>query len=74
MAIEPLLDLSTIDISNVVISEAKVGEMIPQTGDMRQLDYITYVSDDKQTAVGIKEVKKDEFWISVHIPGLPIYP
>ena len=74
MAIEPLLDLSTIDISNVVISAAKVGEMIPQTGYMRQLDYIAYVSDDKQTAVGIKEVKKDEFWIAGHIPGRPIYP
>jgi len=74
MAIEPLLDLSTIDLSNVVISAAKVGEMIPQTGDMRQLDYIAYVSDNKQTAVGIKEVNKDEFWIEGHIPGRPIYP
>ena len=74
MAIEPLLDLSTIDISNVVISAAKVGEMIPQTGYMRQLDYIAYVSDNKQTAVGIKEVNKDEFWIAGHIPGRPIYP
>jgi 3-hydroxyacyl-[acyl-carrier-protein] dehydratase len=74
MAIKPILDLSTIDISNVVISVEKVGEIIPQTGDMRQLDYIAYVSDDKQTAVGIKEVKKDEFWIAGHIPGRPIYP
>ena len=74
MAIEPLLDLSTIDLSNVVISAAKVGEMNPQAGDMRQLDYIAYVSDDKQTAVGIKNVKEDEFWITGHIPGRPIYP
>ncbi len=74
MAIEPLLDLSTIDLSNVVISATKVGEMNLQAGDMRQLDYIAYVSDDKRTAVGIKEVKKDEFWIAGHIPGRPIYP
>ena len=48
--------------------------MNPQAGDMRQLDYIAYVSDDKQTAVGIKNVKEDEFWITGHIPGRPIYP
>ena len=74
MAVEPLIDLSSIDLSNIVINSDKVGEMNPQAGDMRQLDYIAYVSDDKQTAVGIKNVKEDEFWITGHIPGRPIYP
>ena len=60
MAVEPLIDLSSIDLSNIVINSDKVGEMNPQAGDMRQLDHIAYVSDDKQTAVGIKNVKEDE--------------
>jgi 3-hydroxyacyl-[acyl-carrier-protein] dehydratase len=25
-------------------------------------------------AVGVKEVKEDEFWVAGHIPGRPIYP
>ena len=74
MAVEPLIDLSSIDLSNIVINSDKVGEMNPQAGDMRQLDHIAYVSDDKQTAVGIKNVKEDEFWVTGHIPGRPIYP
>jgi 3-hydroxyacyl-[acyl-carrier-protein] dehydratase len=48
--------------------------MNPQSGDMRQLNHVAYVSDDNQLAVGIKDVKDDEFWVSGHIPGRPIYP
>ncbi|MDP7009679.1 MAG: hypothetical protein QGI78_08935 [Phycisphaerales bacterium] len=74
MAIEPLLDLSSIDLSGIALSSKQVGEMNPQAGDMRQLDYVAHVSDDKQTAVGIKEVKENEFWVAGHIPGRPLYP
>jgi 3-hydroxyacyl-[acyl-carrier-protein] dehydratase len=74
MPIEPLIDITSIDLENVVISEEEVGNMNPQVGDMRQLDYIAFVSENKQTAVGIKKVKDDEFWVSGHIPDRPIYP
>jgi 3-hydroxyacyl-[acyl-carrier-protein] dehydratase len=74
MPIEPLIDITSIDLENVLISEEEVGNMNPQVGDMRQLDYIAFVSENKQTAVGIKKVKDDEFWVSGHIPDRPIYP
>ncbi|MDP7009084.1 MAG: hypothetical protein QGI78_05885 [Phycisphaerales bacterium] len=74
MAIEPILDISTIDLSHIAISEEEVGKMNPQSGDMRQLDHVSYVQEDNQLAVGIKNVKDDEFWVSGHIPGRPIYP
>jgi 3-hydroxyacyl-[acyl-carrier-protein] dehydratase len=74
MAIEPILDINTIDLTNVAITSEAVGKLNPQTGDMRQLEYVAWVSEDKQTGVGIKEVKKDEFWVAGHIPGRPIYP
>ena len=74
MPIEPLIDLSTIDLSNVAISSDEIAKMNPQTGDMRQLDYVAYINDEKTIAVGVKEVKDDEFWVKGHIPGRPIYP
>ena len=74
MAIEPLIDISTIDLGAVAISTEEVGKKNPQAGDMRQLNYVAYVREDKQLAVGIKEVKDDEFWVEGHIPGRPIYP
>ncbi len=74
MAIEPILDISTVDLAKVAISAEEVGKMNPQAGDMRQLNQVAFVRDDNQLAVGIKEVKDDEFWVTGHIPGRPIYP
>ncbi len=74
MAIEHILDIESIDLSAIAISTKKVGELNPQTGDIRQLNYVAWISEDNQSAVGIKEVKEDEFWVAGHIPGRPIYP
>lgn len=74
MAIEPLLDITTIDLEQVAMTAERVGTLNPQAGDMRQLDYVAWISEDAQIAVGIKEVKDDEFWVAGHIPGRPIYP
>ena len=74
MAFEPLIDISSIDLANSVISYEEIGKINPQAGDMRQLDYVSFVSEDKLTAVGVKEVKDNEFWVSGHIPGRPIFP
>ena len=74
MPIEPLIDLSTIDHNNIALSADEIGKMNPQAGDMRQLDYVCYLNETKTTAVGVKEVKEDEFWIPGHIPGRPLFP
>jgi 3-hydroxyacyl-[acyl-carrier-protein] dehydratase len=74
MAIEPLIDISTIDLTAVALSAEEVSKIIPQEGDMRQLNKVAYIRNDNQLAVGIKEVKEDEFWVAGHIPGRPIYP
>lgn len=74
MAVEPLIDLSTVDLSQVAITPDEIGAMNPQAGDMRQLDYVAYLNDTKTLAVGIKEVGDDEFWVAGHIPGRPLYP
>ena len=59
MPIEPLIDLSTIDHNNIALSADEIGEMNPQAGDMRQLDYVCYLNETKTVAVGVKEVKED---------------
>lgn len=74
MSVEPLIDLSTIDLTKVAITAKEIGEMNPQAGHMRQLDDICYVNDEKTVAVGRKVIRSDEFWIDGHIPGRPIYP
>ena len=48
MAIEPLIDITSVDLANVAISEDEVGNMNPQAGDMRQLTFLTSVKIYKQ--------------------------
>ena len=74
MSVEPLIDLSTIDFTQIAVSTEEIGRMNPQTGHMRQLDDIVYVNDDNTLAVGRKIVRDDEFWVEGHIPDRPIYP
>lgn len=74
MAGEPLIDLAKIDLNAVAVSPERVGELNPQSGDMRQLDHVIWVSDDCTAIVGVKQVHDREFWVSGHIPGRPLLP
>lgn len=74
VAIEPIFDISGIDLSQVAVPADKVGEMNPQCGDMRQVDYVIWTADDFTKLVGVKQVRDDEFWVPGHIPGRPLLP
>ena len=74
MATELLFDLSGIDLNQIAVSAEEVGRINPQCGDMRQLDYVIWRSNDNSRALGVKEVRPDEFWVPGHIPGRPLMP
>lgn len=69
-----LFDISEIDLDAVAVSPEQVGLINPQSGAMRHLDHVVWVSDDASQAVGVKHVKDDEFWVAGHIPGRPLLP
>lgn len=69
-----VIDISTIDLTEVAISADEVGKMLPQCGDMRHLDHIIYHTPNYSHGVGIKYVRNDEFWVPFHIPGRPLLP
>lgn len=74
MQIEPLFDLTAIDLDAVALSPDRVGEMNPQSGDMRHLDHVIWYSRDAGQILGVKYVRDDEFWVPGHIPGRPLLP
>jgi 3-hydroxyacyl-[acyl-carrier-protein] dehydratase len=74
MAGKFLFDLSNIDRTKIAVSAEEVGKLNPQCGDMRQLDYMIWLNDERTEALGVKQVKPDEFWVSGHIPGRPLMP
>lgn len=74
MAAQPVVDLSSIDLTQVAMSADEVGRINPQTGDMRQLDHVIHLDHDAGIIVGVKHVRDDEFWVPGHIPGRPLLP
>jgi 3-hydroxyacyl-[acyl-carrier-protein] dehydratase len=74
LASEPLLDLSTIDLSQVAVSPEEVGRINPQCGDMRQLDHVIQLDKETGLSLGVKHVTDQEFWVPLHIPGRPLMP
>lgn len=74
MAAPLLIDFATIDMAGIALSRERVGEINPQSGDMRQLDYVIWLAPDASLGLGVKHVRDDEFWVPGHIPGRPLLP
>jgi 3-hydroxyacyl-[acyl-carrier-protein] dehydratase len=71
---EFLFDISKIDLHQVAIPAERIGQINPQSGHMRQLDYLIWADPKFSTGLGVKDVRDDEFWVPGHIPGRPLYP
>ena len=74
MATELLLDLNKIDLTQIHINSDEIGQYILQEGDMRQLDHIVWMNDIKTLSLAVKHVRDDEFGVSGHLPGRPLFP
>jgi 3-hydroxyacyl-[acyl-carrier-protein] dehydratase len=74
VAASPLIDISSIDLSQVLIPPEEVERLNPQRGPMRQLDHVIWASENATRGLGVKHVRDDEFWVEYHIPGRPLMP
>lgn len=69
-----LIDLASVDLSNVEFDRDAIAEVNPQSYEMSQLDVIVWHDLPKMLCLGYKDVTDKEFWIRGHIPGRPIMP
>lgn len=74
MASPLLLDLSSIDLSRVVMGQGKIEEVLPHRGQMAMVDAICHLDPAAMVAVGRHDVREDEFWVPGHFPGNPLLP
>lgn len=74
MPAEPIIDLSSIDLSRRVMLRPEIELYNPHRGVMVQLDAVVWLSNDHSQGVAVKEVRSDEFWVEGHIPGRPLLP
>ena len=71
---KPLLDLSTIDLDQVVDGPEGIRKYNPQRFEFEQLEGIIHFDPDEGVVVGFKNIGEDEFWVRGHIPGRPLFP
>ncbi len=69
-----VFDLSGIDLNRVLVDAAGIEAVNPHRPPFRMLDAIVYVDESAGHGVAYKDVRSDEFWVSGHIPGRPIFP
>ena len=70
-----IVDLASIDCSNIVADIDEIRRHIPQRDAMEQLTAIVYDDPEAMICVGYRDLsEKGEFWYSGHMPGLPLMP
>ena len=69
-----LYDLSSIDLNAPEVDIEGIRKYNPQRGDMEQLHAILRYDPDASIAVGLRDIRDDEFWVDGHIPGRPLFP
>jgi 3-hydroxyacyl-[acyl-carrier-protein] dehydratase len=74
MASSLLVDLPSIDLDRVVMDRAKIAQILPHRHEMAMIDAICHMDVAKRLAVGRRDIRADEFWVSGHFPGNPLLP
>jgi len=69
-----IIDLSEIDLNNVVGDHEEIRKYNQQRYEMEHLDAIVLCDMERKWVAGYKDVKQDEFWVRGHIPGDPLLP
>ncbi len=69
MASAPILDLSTLDLSQTAVTKEEILSVNAQREEFEQVDRIVSLDLEAGLAVGIKRQRPDEFWSGGHIRG-----
>ncbi|MFO0877643.1 MAG: 3-hydroxyacyl-ACP dehydratase FabZ family protein [Gemmataceae bacterium] len=69
-----ILDPSTLDFSQILVTREQLREFNPQRFEMEQIDGIIHIDRVNHIVVGFKNVRDDEFWVRGHMPGFPLLP
>ncbi len=69
-----IVDLATLQIDTIVADKEEIRKFNPQRFDMEQIDAVMLEDGDRGICVGYKDVRMDEFWVTGHMPDMPLMP
>ena len=68
------VDLEELDFENPLFNSEDIRALNPQRFEMEQLSGIVFIDNERNGAIGFKDVTDSEFWITGHMPGFPLMP
>ncbi len=74
MAATPILDLSAIDLTQVLVGPRDLDPYLKQSGRFRMLEGVLHEDVDAGVLVGYRDIRADDWWAKDHIPGRPLFP
>ena len=74
MPAQPLVDLSTLDLTQVRVGSEEIRKLCRQRNRFSMIDGILHDAPQEQLIVGFKDLTAEDWWAPDHIPGRPIFP
>ncbi len=74
MASTPLIDLDTIDLTQVRVTPSGLDPYLQQVGRFRMLEGILHEDLDEGIMIGYRDIRGDDWWAADHVPGRPLFP
>ncbi len=69
-----IVDLDLLDCTKILADAEEIRRYNPQRFEMEQLTAIVYEDHERFACAGYKDVRRDEFWVRGHMPGMPLMP
>ena len=69
-----IVDLASLDLSDVVADQEAIRRYNPQRFEMEQLNAVVLEDTERIICVGYKDVHDDEFWAAGHMPDMSLMP
>lgn len=69
-----IFDLAGIDLNRVLHGPEEIRKHNPHRDHFELLQGIVHLDAPNHCLIGYKDIRDDEFWVSGHIPGRPLFP
>jgi len=69
-----IINLESIDLTKTIAGPEEIRQVNPHRGAFELLQGITWVDESQHALIGYRDIRDDEFWVSGHIPGRPLFP
>ena len=71
---QPLVDLSKLNLTEEVMTQAEIRRLIPHDHEFRLIDGVCFLDPEENVIVAYKDWGANPWWARGHIPGRPLMP